>query len=43
VALDDARILTGDMEGYVYAWDLANVLDPACGPDKLCLRSIHNN
>ena len=39
--MDSERILTGDMEGYVFAWDLANCLDQACGPDKLCLRA-HN-
>ena len=41
LALDGHRILTGDVEGYVYAWDLANCLDPGCGPEKLCLRA-HN-
>ena len=39
--MDKHRILTGDIEGYVYAWDLANCLDPTCGPEKLCLRA-HN-
>ena len=41
LALDGHRILTGDVEGYVYAWDLDNCLDPGCGPEKLCLRA-HN-
>ena len=27
------------MQGYVFAWDIQNILDPSCGPDKLCLRS----
>ena len=40
-ALDGERLLTGDTEGYVFAWDLRNCLDPAAGPDKLCLRA-HN-
>ena len=39
--MDSHRLLTGDVEGYVYAWDLANCLDPACGPENLCLRA-HN-
>ena len=29
------------MNGYVFAWDLANCLDQSCGPEKLCLRA-HN-
>ena len=41
IAIDSERILTGDVEGYVYAWDLPNCLDPACGPENLCLRA-HN-
>ena len=39
--MDEHRILTGDVEGYVYAWDLGHCLDPAKGPDSLCLRA-HN-
>ena len=38
VSLDSQRIVTGDMEGFVFAWDLANCLDPQCGSEKLCLR-----
>ena len=41
VAIDGHRILTGDIEGFVYAWDMKNCLDPTCGPEKLCLRA-HN-
>ena len=41
VTMDTRRILTGDIEGYVYAWDMANCLDKAAGPEKLCLRA-HN-
>ena len=41
VALDSQRIVTGDMEGFVFAWDLANCLDPQCGSEKLCLRSVN--
>ena len=33
-------LMPGDMEGYVFAWDLANCLDPECGSEKLCLRSV---
>ena len=33
-------LFPGDMEGYVFAWDLANCLDPQCGSEKLCLRSV---
>ena len=36
--MDSERIVTGDMEGYVFAWDLKNCLDGSCGPEKLCLR-----
>ena len=38
MAIDQSRILTGDIEGYVYAWSLENCLDQTMGPDKLCLR-----
>jgi len=38
IAIDSWRILTGDTEGYVYAWSLENCLDTSIGPDKLCLR-----
>ena len=41
VAIDGHRLLTGDMEGYVFAWDLDNVKDPKVGSDKLCMRA-HN-
>ena len=41
VTMDSRRILTGDIEGYVYAWDVENCVDPAAGPEKLCLRA-HN-
>ncbi|XP_023327038.1 F-box/WD repeat-containing protein lin-23 [Eurytemora carolleeae] len=41
IAIDSWRILTGDTEGYVYAWSLENCLDTSIGPDKLCLRA-HN-
>ena len=30
------------MQGYVFAWDIQNILEPSCGPDKLCLRSHPN-
>ena len=39
--MDEHRILTGDVGGYGYAWDLSNCLDPTKGPDSLCLRA-HN-
>ena len=39
LAMDSHRLLTGDVEGYVYAWDLANCLDPACGPENTSLGS----
>ena len=39
VSMDSERIVTGDMEGYVFAWDFNNCLDSSCGPEKLCLRS----
>ena len=39
--MDSHRLLTGDVEGYVYAWDLPNCLDQNCGPQDLCLRA-HN-
>lgn len=41
IAMDSHRLLTGDVEGYVYAWDLPNCLDQNCGPQDLCLRA-HN-
>ena len=41
VAIDGHRLLTGDMEGYVFAWDLQNVRDPEVGSDRLCMRA-HN-
>ena len=41
VAIDGHRLLTGDMEGYVFAWDLDNVRDPEVGSDRLCMRA-HN-
>ena len=41
MAIDGHRLLTGDMEGYVSAWDLDNVKDPEVGSDKLCMRA-HN-
>ena len=31
VAIDGHRLLTGDMEGYVFAWDLENVRNPEVG------------
>ena len=39
--MDEHRILTGDTEGYVYAWDLKHCLDSSKGPESLCLRA-HN-
>ena len=36
--MDQSRIITGDTEGYTFAWSLDNCLDPTVGPDKLCLR-----
>ena len=39
--MDGERILTGDTEGYVFAWDLTNCLDQSCGSEKLCMRA-HN-
>ena len=41
VAMDNFRIATGDVCGLVYVWTLPNVLNPAMGPDVLCLRA-HN-
>ena len=41
VAIDGHRLLTGDMEGYVFAWDLENVCNPEVGSDRLCMRA-HN-
>ena len=41
VAMDSFRIATGDVCGLVYVWTLPNVLNPAMGPDVLCLRA-HN-
>jgi len=41
VAIDGHRLLTGDMEGYVFAWDLENVRNPEVGSDRLCMRA-HN-
>ena len=41
VAMDEHRVVTGDLYGYVFVWSLANCLDAARGPDALCLRA-HN-